>query len=39
MRKRLRGLYPNQNRPIYDRVLTVAPIPAIHITEYLILVF
>ena len=39
MRERLRGLYPNRNRPIYDRVLTVARTPAIHITVYLILVF
>ena len=39
MRKRLRGLYPNQNRPIYDNILTVAPIPAIQETEYLIPVF
>ena len=36
MRKRLRGLYPNQNCPICDRVLTVAHTPAIQETVYLI---
>ena len=39
MRKRLRGLYPNQNCPICDRVLTDADTLTIHISVYLILVF
>ena len=34
MRKRLRGLYPNQNRRLCDRVLTVAHTPAIQFTVY-----
>ena len=39
MRERVRELYPDQNCPIHDRVLTVAHTPAIHETVYLILVF
>ena len=39
MRKRLRGLYPNQNPRLCDNILTDALIPVIHITVYLILVF
>ena len=38
-RKRLRGLYPNQNHRFYDRVLTDKHSLIIHITVYLILVF
>ena len=39
MREPSRELYPNQNRRLCDRVLTVAHTPAIHETVYLILVF
>ena len=39
MRKRLRGLYPNQKRSFYNGILTDSPIPDIHITVYLIPVF
>ena len=39
MRKRLRGLYPDQNCRLCDRVLTVVHTLTIHITVYLILVF
>ena len=34
MRKRLHGLYPDQNRPIYDSILTDAPIPIIQFPVY-----
>ena len=34
MRERLRELYPNQNRPIYDNILTDAPIPIIQFPVY-----
>ena len=37
MRGRTRTLYPNQNSPIYDNILTDADTPAIHITVYFIL--
>ena len=39
MRKRLRGLYPDQNRPICDSILTDLHTLTIHISVYLIPVF
>ena len=34
MRERFRELYPDQNRPIYDNILTDAPIPIIQFIVY-----